>query len=320
MNSSMAYFPSDDVWQIQDPVDGGWDIGRLDDLVAWAGENSTAQFVILQDGRRLVDVSFNPVPVDVFAVQKGLFSLIVSIAEHRGLLTRDDCMTDVLGAGWTNLAPSLERTITIRRILTMTTGMADDLSAFGEIGRSYRYNNVAYNYLKQMLCALVGRGLNELTTSWLTESLGMRHTRWLDRDVLLPNGSAMTGLQSTAQDLSRLGLMVLRGGQWAGAQVLPDPTWLTEMVAPGSVDNPAWGYLWWNNNQDGFRVPMNETKRFEGPPIPTAPSDLVMTRGAHGNHVGTLASLNLVVARTAQSETSPTFEREMWQRLLSARA
>ncbi|MEM7363612.1 MAG: serine hydrolase [Pseudomonadota bacterium] len=316
--STIVHFPSDDVWQLQDAGSGGWDRSHLDDIVAWAKENNTAQLVILQDGRRLVDESIEPGPVDVFAVQKGLFSLLVAIAEQRCLLNRNDCMADLIGAGWTNLPPALERQVTIRHILTMTTGMADDLSAFGDIGDSYRYNNVAYNYLKQMLCSLAGCSLNELTTGWLTEALGMRHTRWLDRETLLPNGSAVTGLFSTAQDLARLGLLVLNEGLWAGAKILTN-SWLSEMVEPGSQDNPAWGYLWWNNNQTSFRMPMNETRRLDGPPIPGAPPDLVMTRGAQGNHLAVLPSLNLVVARTALSPTAPTFERELWQRLLASR-
>lgn len=316
----MEYFPSDDVWQSQNAVEGGWCPDRLNDVVRWVRENNSAQFVVLQDGRRLVDETFSTSSVDVFAVQKGLFSLLVSMAERKGLLRRDDCMADSLGGGWTNLAPELERSVTIRHILTMTTGMADDLTAFGEIGRSYRYNNVAYNYLKQMVCSIAGSSLNELSSRWLTEALGMRQTRWLDRETLLPNGSAVSGLVSTAQDLSRLGLMVLRGGRWAGVQILPDPGWLSDMVQPGSEDNPAWGLLWWNNNQDSFRMPMAESRRIEGRLIPDAPPDLVMTRGAHGNHLGILPSLQLVVSRTALSQTDQGFERELWRRLLSARA
>ena len=39
---------------------------------------------------------------------------------------------------------ALERQMKTRLILTMTMGMTDDLSAFGDTGDSYRYNNVTY--------------------------------------------------------------------------------------------------------------------------------------------------------------------------------
>ncbi len=84
----------------------------------------------------------------MFAIQKGLFSLLVAIAKQRRLFNCNDRMADLTESGWTNFPPhmhALERQMKTRLILTMSMGMTDDLSASGDTGDSYRYNNVTYN-------------------------------------------------------------------------------------------------------------------------------------------------------------------------------
>jgi len=84
----------------------------------------------------------------VFAIQKGLFSLLVAIAKQRRLFNCNDRMADLTESGWTNFPPhmhALARQMKTRLILKMSMGMTDDLSASGDTGDSYRYNNVTYN-------------------------------------------------------------------------------------------------------------------------------------------------------------------------------
>ncbi|MAW28588.1 MAG: hypothetical protein CMP98_07305 [Gammaproteobacteria bacterium] len=57
-------------------------------------------------------------------------------------------MADLTESGWTNFPPhmhALARQMKTRLILKMSMGMTDDLSASGDTGDSYRYNNVTYN-------------------------------------------------------------------------------------------------------------------------------------------------------------------------------
>ena len=77
----------------------------------------------------------------MFAIQKGLSSLLVAIAKQRRLFNCNDRMADLTETGWTNFPPhmhALARQMKTRLILKMSMGMTDDLSASGDTGDSYR--------------------------------------------------------------------------------------------------------------------------------------------------------------------------------------
>lgn len=284
-------------------------------LQALAADHGTAQLIVQEYGRTAFEATFDPGAVDVFAVQKGLVSLLFGMACKAGLVDLDDAINHHLEPGWTGLAPQQEASLSVRTLLTMTTGMSDDLGALGSIGTTWRYNNVAYNYLKKILCRHTGLTLNEVTREWLTGPLGMAATRWVERKALLPDGTALTGLSSTAADLIALGGLMLEGGR----DLVPG-WYLDDIASPGSGENPAWGLCWWNNHSPHFMLPMRDGRR-EGPIIAAAPADLIAARGAGENGLYVVPSLGLVVARTAQTprpgvtKSRGSFERPLWDLL-----
>ncbi len=304
-----------------EPESVGWDSAGLNRAVEFAEECLTAQLVICHRQGLLAEVIFDSSPVDVYAVQKGLLFLLIAIAEEKCLLEISDPVNHHLDPQWTGLSPWKEAGLTIEILLAMTTGMDDELRPKGTPGETWRYNNTAYNYLKKILTIQSAMNLQELTRGWLLEPLLMTDTRWVDRSTKLPDGTPVTGLLSTARDLSRLGMMVLNGGDG----IVPQH-YIDMMSRPGSKENPAWGLCWWNNNQDTFRVPMREHKVYSGRLIPAAPTDLIAARGAQENYLFVVPGCDLVVARTTRAatrdeevSTTPRFEREFWSLLMQAR-
>ena len=134
--------------------------------------------------------------------------------EEKYLLETCDAINHHLDPEWTALSPWHEASVTIETLLAMTTGMDEQLRPLGEVGGEWRYNNTAYNYLKKILCLHTGLSLNELSREWLFNPLGMKNTRWEAREQKLPDGTAITGLQSTADDLAKIGRLVLNDGVW----------------------------------------------------------------------------------------------------------
>jgi len=292
----------------------------LSQAIEFSRTNHSAQLVVMQAGATIVDTSFDPSPVDVFAVQKGILSILIGIAEEKYLLEPCDAINHHLAPEWTNLSPWTEASLTIETLLAMTTGMDDELNELGIVGESWRYNNTAYNSLKKILSMHTGMTLNELSAEWLFGPLDMNETRWVGRAQLLPDGTPMTGLTSTAADLAKLGQLVLNNGEHNGNNIVPSH-YLKQMTAPGSKENPAWGYCWWNNNQAHHRRPFSEHEIIEGAILPQVPADLVATRGLLENGLYIVPSLKLVVARTALPRASKDrrerFEQPFWELLLN---
>jgi len=58
---------------------------------------------------------------DVASVQKSVASILIGIAQEKGLLRIDDTVTQYLGAGWSRAEPAQERAITIRHLNSPST-------------------------------------------------------------------------------------------------------------------------------------------------------------------------------------------------------
>jgi len=76
------------------------------------------------------------------------------------------------------------------------------------------------------------------------------------------------GLFISAQDHARVGLLVARGGEWDGRQLV-SKRYLAELATP-SPANPQYGFMWWLNT--GRKL------------FPSAPESSVFALGA-GQHL-----------------------------------
>ncbi len=279
-------------------------------LSQFVQQHNIAQLVIQSSNERLFDHTVNPEPVDVYAVQKGVVALLIGIAQENYLLETMDAINHHLDPEWTRIGPWDEAKLTIEILMHMTTGMDDELKPLGEIGKTWRYNNVAYQYLKKIPCLHTGKSLNDLSREWLFDKVDMPDTSWINRPQNLADGTPFTGLLSTAGDLANLGTALLADG----SAFTNEPWYLNQLGEPGSEENPAWGLMWWNNNQNRFMVAGSD-KVFDGPALPAAPDDLLSARGYRGNHLGWSRQRDLVVACTTNPEGDVPrgLEQKLWK-------
>ncbi|MBI4902153.1 MAG: serine hydrolase [Acidobacteria bacterium] len=301
-------FPSGNQWTRVTPAQAGWNAAALDAALHYAGSHKANAVVVLHRGRILAEKQWgNPAPEDVASVQKSVVAVLCGIAKEKKLIRLEDVVSDHLGAGWSKESREQERDITLRHLLTMTSGTTDSLEYQAEAGARWRYNSVAYQKLLPALAKASGKSANDLTMEWLTGPLGMTRSQWRDR----PGTGGMVGFVTTAHDLARFGLLVLAEGNWAGKQIVP-AAWIREMLRPSQQLNPAYGYLWWLNGQHVLRA--NGQKA--GTRIPAAPKDLVAALGARHRKVYVVPSLELVVTKTGPDEAE--FDNGFWTELMKA--
>jgi CubicO group peptidase (beta-lactamase class C family) len=322
--------PVDDEWRTVTPSDAGWDRARLDEVVAFAGERDTRALLVLLDGRILVerywevDAGYSR---DVASCQKSVVSLLVGVAEERGLLAVDDPVSSLLAPGWSNATPSEEDAIRLRHLLTMTSGLDDQLVKVAEPGAVWRYNNNAYHLLQPALERAAELGIGALTQQWLWEPIGVRSSTWRERRSTGPaardaKGRALWGLSMTARDMGRFGLMVERGGRWEKRAIVPD-AFLEAALSPSQDLNPAYGLLWWLNGQDAYVLP-GGTQRVTGTLVPDAPPDLVAALGRDDQKLCVSRRERLVMARLGDRagarsrDALSDFDTVLWAKLLAA--
>ena len=121
---------------------------------------------------------------------------------------------------------------------------------------------------------------------------------------------------STARSMARFGILNLNNGIWDGETVLSDTDYFEAMTTTSQDENPAYGYLYWLNGKDSYRLPGSE-ETFTGKLIPNAPDDLYAGLGANDQKLYVVPSQNLVVIRmgsaAGESNLGPSsFDDVLW--------
>ncbi|MCZ6674544.1 MAG: serine hydrolase, partial [Verrucomicrobia bacterium] len=162
------YFPPENgEWETIDPASAGWDQSKLDELLTFAGEQRSSGVLILQNGKILAEqywppekyddgegkfsrrlhgsVAYGSTIEDVASAQKSIAALIVGITQEKGLLSLKDPVHKHLGVGWSRATPEQEAKITVKHLISMSSGLKDDLTFEAPAGTRWRYNTTAYS-------------------------------------------------------------------------------------------------------------------------------------------------------------------------------
>jgi len=330
------YFPpANGQWAHVDPASVGWDLKALDAALDYTRSAHSSSLVILLNGRILAErewdvdgparyarlrvgkTSDGRVIEDVASAQKSLVAFLAGVAEGRHQLDLTAPVDRYLGAGWSKAERSAESAITVRHLMTMTSGLNDSLAYLQPAGDSWRYNTGAYSRMIGVIEKSVGADIQTFTRDVLTGPTGMTDSRWLPRPWSSGNDAANPiGLATTGRDLSRYGLLILAGGKWNGNDLLRNPAYFRQMLTPSQPLNPSYGLLWWLNGQPRFQL-AGATVSQPGSLIPSAPRDLVAALGALDRKCYIVPSLGLVVTRLGD-QTGEAFNNEFWKLLMKA--
>ncbi len=140
-----------------------------------------------------------------------------------------------------------------------------------------------------MVTTTTGRELNGLAADWLFVPAGARTAQFYERRTAQ---FAPIGLLARASDLTAIGQSVIDVSQPG----LPSG-WIDHSFESSQSINEAYGYLWWLNGQESFRLPRDRVSQ-PGALIPSAPTDLAAALGKDDQKLYVSRELDLVVART----------------------
>jgi len=239
LSVSDYYFPPSrgDEWEITSPARLGWDQVKLNEAIAFIRDQNSTSMLILHKGKIAVeeywrgwgrDTSFS-----IFSAGKSVISAAVGIAQEQGKLRIRDTMSKYLGKNWTKAPPEKEAAITIRDVLTMTSGLDESLNYETEPGAKWFYNTPAYWELAHVIEAATGKGIADFLNANLWSPIGAVNTGWNGKQVV-----------SSARDMARFGLMILNNGAWQGQDVIRDKSYLFDATNQSQELNPSYGYLW----------------------------------------------------------------------------
>ena len=235
---------------------------------------------------------------NVKSVSKSFLSALVGLALREGYLKdldqpvaavlpeyfqRPAAPPDLMFSRLVARGDSLRRQVTIRHLLTMTSGLGWDenglitiafltssnpvrfaleLPADTAPGTKYNYNTAGTHILSAVLARKTGMTNRAFGERYLFGPLGITLRGW-DVD---PQGIHMGGSEMyfTARDLVKFGVLYLNQGAVGGKQLIP-ADWVERSLAK-QVEVPVksfvemipnldgYGYLWWRRKLDGRAV------------------------------------------------------------------
>lgn len=300
-------------WRVDAPEAHEMDGALLDGARAYAfqdGKNTQGVVVVrhgvivgewYEDGRD--ENSF----ATSWSVAKSFTSALIGIAIHEGLIESVDISMAEFFPEWTGTE---KEDVTLRDVLSMASGLqwsesydpVDLLSSdiiqmillredhleyaasrpleFAP-GSRWNYSSGDTMLLSGVLEAVTGGNAGSYAREKLFDRIGMSPVDWWTDSI----GQTATYccIDTPARQLAKFGLLYLRGGEWAGTQVVPRD-WVTTSTSPSVV--PFYGYQWWLDETPGGR-------------------EMYSARGHDGQYIYVVPDLDLVVVRTGYYDKYP---------------
>jgi CubicO group peptidase (beta-lactamase class C family) len=193
-------------------------------------------------------------------------------------------------------------------------GRKGDPRPLGRPGTHWEYNDVRVNRLSLALLQRFRRPLPEVFAERIMQPIGASGDwAWhgyrnshaeIDGKTMqsVPGGTHWGGgVLIHAEDQARIGLLMLRRGEWNGRRILPE-SWIEESLRPCQL-SPSYGLLWWLNT-DNLQYK-------------SAPRDSFFARGAGGNVTWVAPSHDIVaVTRWIDRDAVDTFIRLIMQAIV----
>lgn len=335
--TAQTYFPpvpaASGPWETVSPASLGWCPDAVDDLHAFAAATGTRALLVLEDGRIALEGYYNghgPDSVWYWAsAGKSALAALVARAAQEGSLTPDTPVSTVLGPGWSSAPPATESAVTVRHLLSMTSGFDDGvpdddcwapecLLPLAAPGTRWAYHNAPYTLLHEVLSEATGLSVNAFLFSRMFTPIGAAGL------YLTPPSEPWNRiLYSKARDAARFGLLAERGWNWNGTYVLTDSTLRASLTSPSSTLNPSYGWLWWLNGGPTHLLPTSQFS-FPGALVPGAPADLHMALGRNDQKIWAVPSQDLVIVRLGDEAGYPSlagfdYNAALWSHVVAAR-
>ena len=215
------------------------------------------------------------------SVTKSIASIMIGVAIKEGDISSTDVrVVDFFEDYDLSMAEESFKTATLENLLTMQLGMEwheidrpiDSTNTTGQLeasqdwiqftlnqpmdtipGTKWVYNSGASQLMSGIIKKATGLYIDEYAEKHLFTPLGIKNYHWKKT----PAGYTDTegGLYLEAQDLAKIGFLMLREGKWEGLQIISSE-WVNKSVTKQvSFDKEkGYGYQWWRDDQDGIEI------------------------------------------------------------------
>jgi CubicO group peptidase (beta-lactamase class C family) len=256
--------------------------GIRDFISALESLHAVHSFLLVRHGRVVAEQWWSPggpdIAADSWSLSKSFTSTAVGLAIAERRLALTDRVVDLLPEEMPDHVEDRLGRLTVRHLLTMTTGHASESLPEDERltrprwaqhvlaqplkfepGTHFQYNSGATYVLSAIIQNLTGTTLLEYLRPRLFEPLGIQDPTWLRSPEGINAGG--WGLSLRTEDIAKFGQLYLSNGEWNGESLVP-ADWVAEatkrQVANGDPREPddwtqGYGYQFWRCRNGAYR-------------------------------------------------------------------
>lgn len=319
------YFPpiSGTTWETKSIENLNWKTTAVKPLLDFLELKGTKSFIILVNGQIVMENYFGGhKSTDSWewnSAGKTLTAATIGIAQQEAKLKINDKVSDFLGKGWTNMAQEKESLISVKNLLSMTSGIDDTKQFVIKSNLTYVANaneRWAYGNVFQKLMDITAEATNDSFENYFNEKIKNK----IGMDGYWNFGTVYSIYHSNARSMARFGLLALNNGKWNNDQIVNE-AFFKESTTTSQNINPSYGYLWWLNGKSKFMIPGQQTV-FEGTLVKNAPADMYAAMGASDQRIYVIPSKKMVVIRMgeASNPANPSFavsgfDDDLWKKI-----
>jgi CubicO group peptidase (beta-lactamase class C family) len=312
-------------WEQRAASDLGMDGAKLQEALDWTIPHTTASAAVYRHGCLVGQSSIDPLtgnlPLDGWSMTKSVTSMLVGRAVTLGRLDVDEPIGSLVSQ-----ADAQHARLTPRELLTMTSGLhgnyvrdflvplpdrvCDALALpFDHApGTTWHYAQTTLDLLIYTVERAVDQDIQTFAQEELFGRVGIPAGSWIwERD---PHGhtNAWAHLHMPNGHWARLGQLMLQGGVWNGERLISAD--YVGQTLSRVADNHAYGFLFWLNGGDSWRVPDVEgPDGGSGSVIPAGPPDMFMMVGLGEQRTFIIPSRDLVIVRLGERGSHETDTR-----------
>ena len=321
---SMYYPPlSGTAWETKPISSLGWKQDSIQPLKDYLVQKNTKSFMIIQNGRIVMEEYFgghtSTANWEWNSAGKTLVSATIGIAQQESIVNINNKVSNYLGTGWTSMPLAKENMISVKNLLTMTSGNDDtkqlvtkaNLTYVADAGTRWAYSNI-FQRLINVVDSTSKMSFETYFNAKVKNKIGM--------DGYWNFGAIYTIYNSTTRSMARFGLLALNKGKWENDQIINE-AFFNESINTSQSINPSYGYLWWLNGKTTYMVPNSQTV-YPTALISNAPADMYSAMGAKDNRIYVIPSKKMVVIRmgNASDPANPNFalsgfDNELWEKI-----
>ncbi len=319
------YFPSNsnNDWETKSISSLNWNQNAIQPLKDYLIQKNTKSFMILINGRIVMEEYFNghnsTAEWEWNSAGKTLVATTTGIAQQESFLSINNKASNYLGVNWTSMPINKENLITVRNLITMTSGNDDtkqyvikpNLTYIADASIRWAYSNIF-----QKLTDIVANATNKPFETYFNEKLKNK----IGMSGYWNFGTIFTIYNSNTRSMARFGILALNKGKWNNEQIINE-NFFNESIATSQNINPSYGYLWWLNGKEKFMIP-GEQIVYAGYLVPNAPLDMYAAMGANDQRIYVIPSKKMIVIRmgNASDPANPNFavsgfDNELWGKI-----